>query len=407
LPPSEAGSPRPTPAADGPAGAALRVRQARTAEWMARNGVYAAVLDDFENQRSATVRWLSGHPMDALLFLFSSGKTVLVPWDVNIARERSVVGSIVPYTDFRRSFKEAVTTVLRENGVEAAVGGPRARRKVEFPSRTPHLRFLELTEELPGAEILLRQEGFEYFVARSRAVKDGAEVAAIEKAAAITNELIDLVIDHVESRARQDHRREELREIDLAMLIEREALLRGAEGLGFETLAAGPARSWAIHPFPASSAGPFGGDGFSILDFGVKVEGYTSDVTITFAVGSLSPEQDRMLGLVEDAYHAAMEAARPGVSPQEPARKAEKVFSAAGQNMPHALGHGIGLDTHEAPLLRSQGENPDPALLPGMVVTIEPGLYDPRQGGVRWENDVLIGESSSRTLTNSRIVRIR
>jgi Xaa-Pro dipeptidase len=383
-------------------GKALEARQARAAEWMTRSGVYAAVLEDFEGQRSSTVRWLSGHPMDALLFLFSSGKTVLVPWDVNMARERSRVGRIVPYTDFRRSFKEAVTTVLRENGVEAAVGGPRARRKVEFPSRTSHLRFLELTEELPGAEILLRQEGFESFVARSRAVKDGLEVAAIENAAAITNELIDLVVEHVASRARQ----KDLREIDLAMLIEREALLRGAEGLGFETLAAGPGRSWAIHPFPSSSAGPFGGDGLSILDFGVKVDGYTSDVTLTFAVGALSPEQDSMIGLVEDAYNAAMDAARAGMSPQEPARRAEKVFSAAGQTMPHALGHGIGLDTHEAPLLRSQGENPDPALLPGMVVTIEPGLYDPRHGGVRWENDVLIGEASSRTLTKSRIFRI-
>lgn len=382
--------------------AAIRTRQAGAAEWMTRNGVSAAVLDDFENQRSNTVRWLSGHPMDALLFLFSSGKTVLVPWDVNIAGERSVVGRIIPYTDFRRSFKEAVTTVLRENGVEAAVGGPRARRKVEFPSRTSHLRLLELTEDLPGAEILLRTDGFESFVARARAVKDGLEITAIEKAAEITNALIDLVTDRLASPAG----RKELREIDLAQLIEREALLLGAEGLGFEPLAAGPRRSWAIHPFPSCSAGPFGGDGLSILDFGVKVEGYTSDVTLSFAVGKLSPEQERMIGLVEDAYHAAMEAARAGMSPQEPARRAERIFSAAGWTMPHALGHGIGLDTHEAPLLRSQGENPDPGLLPGMVVTIEPGLYHPQHGGVRWENDVLISETSSRTLTKSRIVRI-
>lgn len=369
---------------------------------MTRNGVYAAVLEDFENQRSRTVRWLSGHPMDALLFLFSSGTTVLVPWDVNIAAERSVVGRIIPYTDFRRSFKEAVTTVLRENGVEAAVGGPRARRKVELSSRTSHLRLLELTEDLPGAEILLRAGGFESFIARSRAVKDDLEIAAIEKAAEITNALIDLVTDRLESPAG----RKDLREIDLAQLIEREALMLGAEGLGFEPLAAGPARSWAIHPFPSFSAGPFGGDGLSILDFGVTVGGYTSDVTLSFAVGKLSPGQDRMIGLVEEAYQAAIEAAHAGMSPQEPARRAERIFSAAGWTMPHALGHGIGLDTHEAPLLRSQGENPDPALLPGMVVTIEPGLYNPEHGGVRWENDVLISETSSRTLTKSRIVRI-
>jgi Xaa-Pro dipeptidase len=139
----------------------------------------------------------------------------------------------------------------------------------------------------------------------------------------------------------------------------------------------------------------------------VKVDGYTSDVTLSLAVGRLSPEQDRMIALVEEAYHAAVDAAKAGASPQEPARKAERVFAAAGWNMPHALGHGIGLDTHEAPLLRSQGDNPDPALLPGMVFTIEPGLYHPRHGGVRWENDVVITGSSARILTRSRIIRIR
>jgi Xaa-Pro dipeptidase len=369
---------------------------------MTRNGLHAAVLDDFENQRSNSVRWLSGHPMDAVLFLFATGKTVLVPWDVNIANQRSVVDHIIPYTEFKRSFKEAVTGVLRENGLEAAVGGPRSRRKVEFPGRTSHLRYEELKEELPGAEILLRTDGLESFISRARTVKDAYELSAIEKAVEITNTLIDAISDRVTARGG----REDLREIDLAQLIEREALALGAEGIAFETLAAGPARSWAIHPFPSCSAGPFGGDGLSILDFGVKADGYTSDVTISLAVGRLSPEQDRMVGLVEEAYHAAVESAKPGASPQAPARKAEQVFSAAGWSMPHALGHGIGLDTHEAPLLRSQGDNPDAALLPGMVFTIEPGLYHPAHGGVRWENDVLITESAARILTKSRIIRI-
>jgi Xaa-Pro dipeptidase len=370
---------------------------------MTRNGLYAAVLDDFENQRSNSVRWLSGHPMDAMLFMFATGKTVLVPWDVNIANERSIVDQVIPYTEFKRSFKEAVTGVLRENGVEAAVGGPRVRRKVEFPGRTSHLRFLELKDDLPGAEIILRTEGFESFVARARAVKDEWEIAAVEKAAGITNALIDAIADLLSLPGG----RKDLREVDLAQLIERESLALGAEGLGFETLAAGPQRSWAIHPFPSCSAGPFGGEGLSLLDFGVKVDGYTSDVTLSLAVGRLSPEQDRMIALVEEAYHAAVDAAKAGASPQEPARKAERVFAAAGWNMPHALGHGIGLDTHEAPLLRSQGDNPDPALLPGMVFTIEPGLYHPRHGGVRWENDVVITGSSARILTRSRIIRIR
>jgi len=382
--------------------AAFRARQARAAEWMTRNGIYAAVLEDFEHQRTSMVRWLSGHPMDSLLFLFSSGKSVLVPWDVNIARERSVAGEVIPYTEFRRSFKEAVLTVLKRSGVEAAVSGPRGRRRVELAERTTHLRMQELRTDLPGADLVVCADGLEFFLSRARAVKETVEIASLERAAEITNELLEVIC----ARLEEARGRTVLTEIDLAQLIEREALARGAEGLGFETLAAGPSRSWAIHPFPACSAGPFGGDGLSILDFGIRVDGYTSDVTLTFAVGRLSPTQEKMIGLVEDAYQAGAEATRPKLSPEEPARRVQQIFSAAGWTMPHSLGHGIGLDAHEAPLLRSQGDNPDPLLLPGMIVTLEPGLYDPREGGVRWENDVLITETGSRILTTSRIVRI-
>ncbi len=368
---------------------------------MARNGIYACVVDDFENQRNSNLRWLSGHPMDALLFVFSTGRSVLVPWDVNVAEERAVVAQVMPYTEFKRSFREAVTGVLKANGVEASVGGPARRRKVEFPARTPHLRYRELKEDLPGAEVLLRTEGFEWFLSRCRTVKDGMEIAAIEKAAEITNTLLA----GIERRLREPGGMDGLREIDMAHLVEREAHSLGAEGVGFETLAAGPSRSWAIHPFPSFTGGPFAGEGLSILDFGVKVDGYTSDVTVTIARGRLSAEQERMIALVEEAYAAALDAARPGASPQAPAVKAAQVFSAAGWSMPHALGHGIGLETHEAPLLRNQVEGPDPQLLDGMVFTLEPGLYDPRYGGVRWENDVLITEKGARVLTAAKIIR--
>jgi Xaa-Pro dipeptidase len=197
-----------------------------------------------------------------------------------------------------------------------------------------------------------------------------------------------------------------LTEIDVAHAVEREALSRGAEGLGFETLSAGPRRSWGIHPFPVSSAGPFATAGFSILDFGISVDGYTSDVTITVAAGRLSGAQEQMLGLVQRAYDQAVAACRAGQSPQAPARAAEAVFSSEGWSMPHALGHGIGLDAHEGPLIRSLGEPSDPELAPGMAFTIEPGLYHPEHGGVRLENDVLMTEAGPTLLTESRILRI-
>jgi len=276
---------------------------------------------------------------------------------------------------------------------------------VEFLSRTSHLRHQELCRELPGIEVQVRGEGIDAFLGKLRTIKDAAEVAALERAAAITDEVLDLVERELRAMPAGG-----LREIDVAQMIEREALARGAEGTGFETLAAGPSRSWGIHAFPTYSAGPFGTKGLSILDFGVKVDGYTSDVTATFVRGPLEGEQEHMVSLVQAAYDAAVAAAKPGTSPKSPAIAADQVFEAAGWKMPHALGHGIGLDAHEGPLLRSLGESSDPALVAGMVFTIEPGLYHPEHGGVRLENDVLIdgrgAAPDARVLTRSRIVRL-
>jgi Xaa-Pro dipeptidase len=129
-------------------------------------------------------------------------------------------------------------------------------------------------------------------------------------------------------------------------------------------------------------------------------------VTLTVARGRLSETQERMIALVEEAYDAAVAACKPGVSPQAPAQKVDAIFTAAGVKMPHGLGHGIGLDAHEGPGLRALGDPPPYMLSPGMVFTIEPGLYDPGLGGVRKENDVLISEKGSRVLTRARILRI-
>lgn len=334
--------------------------------------------------------------MDAILFVFASGRTVLVPWDANLANEMSAVDEVVPYTNFKRSFREAVTTVLKEAGATAG-----SRPKIEFLGHTTYLRHRELMGDLPDAETLIRSEGCDAHLGSLRAVKDEEEMAALEKAAGITDQLCGAVTKLI-----TDAPAGSLTENEMALFLQREAVARGAEGMGFETLAAGPGRSWGIHPFPASTSGAFGGKGLSILDFGVKVEGYTSDVTVTVARGKLTDEQERMIGLVERAYEAALQAARPGASPRDPAAKADEIFGSAGWRMPHALGHGIGLDAHERPLLHIQGSGSDSSLAHGMVFTIEPGLYHPQHGGVRWENDVLMTDKGPKVLTNAKIIRL-
>ena len=180
---------------------------------------------------------------------------------------------------------------------------------------------------------------------------------------------------------------------------------RGCEGTGFETLAAGPARSFGIHAFPTYTGETFGGSGLSILDFGLKYAGYTSDVTLTFAGEPLSKVQEKMLALTEKAYKLALSMAKNGEAARNIAMAVDAFFGRSKKIMPHGLGHGIGLEAHEAPPLRSRGDN-DWILEPGMIIAVELGLYDPVHGGCRLENDVLITETGSEVLTHSRIIRL-
>jgi Xaa-Pro dipeptidase len=93
------------------------------------------------------------------------------------------------------------------------------------------------------------------------------------------------------------------------------------------------------------------------------------------------------------------------VSVANAAAEAERIVAAKGRTIPHGLGHGVGLDIHEAPRVRRTAPL-DQVFLSGMVVTLEPGLYDPAIGGCRWENDVLITGGEPEVLSGSRIVRL-
>ena len=143
----------------------------------------------------------------------------------------------------------------------------------------------------------------------------------------------------------------------------------------------------------------------SILDFGLRLEGYTTDVTMSFVKGELGSEGERMLELVERVHDEAIAMLAPGVPCRDVALRADAIFGEAGYSMPHALGHGIGLEAHEAPTLRNREDNVD-VLAVGQIVTVEPGLYDPELGGIRYEDDILITESGREALTRSRIVRL-
>ncbi|GHV25835.1 hypothetical protein FACS189498_4280 [Spirochaetia bacterium] len=258
-------------------------RREKVYDWMARENISLAMVEDFEHKRDPTVRWLTGQPGDALVFLSVERKCVLVPWDINMARLYGHAEFIIPYNEFERQPVKAAAHAA------AFFKIPRGSR-IEIPSVTAYPQFLKFVEDLMDFDVICRDDGLAKETAMLRAIKDEDEIALYRKISGITNTLIDMLEKNVSSGKIKT-------ESDAALFLEAETRKRGCEGTGFETLAAGPDRSFGIHCFPSYTAGDFAGPGLSILDFGVKYAGYTSDVTLTFARGPLSKIQEKQISL--------------------------------------------------------------------------------------------------------------
>jgi Xaa-Pro dipeptidase len=358
---------------------------------MAQEGIDLVMIDDFEGHRNPTVRWLSGQPGDAILFLSAAKHSLLVPWDINIAMLYAEADTLLPYGEFDRLPIKALKGAIER--LKIARGS-----RIEIPGTTSYPRFLNFVEEFSDFDIICREGGIWTELEKCRAIKDEDEIKIFRKIAALTDEVINIL--------EKDIRAGKLKtEADVALFIDSEGRKRSCEGTGFETLAAGPSRSFGIHAFPTYTEGLFGGSGLSILDFGLKYAGYTSDVTLTFAKEPLTKTQEKMLSLTEKAYKLALSMVKAGVSARDIAVAVNTYFGRSKKTMPHGLGHGIGLEAHEAPYLRSLADN-DWVLEPGMIITIEPGLYDPVHGGCRLENDILITETGAEVLTDARIIRL-
>lgn len=364
-------------------------RREKLFEYMQENKITAAVFEDTEERRDPAVRYFTGHPSDALWICTSSGKNVLIPWDENLAKEKSIDIKIVPYNKYKRENTSAVRETLKSFKISSG------RLKVELPPVTPYPLFLKYVDALSGWDVLCREKSAHDFVRDLRACKDEYEIECTKEAARVG----DLIIEKIEKGIDDGSIKTET---DAALLIEKELRANGCERNGFDTLAAGPERSFAIHAFPGYTNAPWPGKGLSILDFGVVYEGYTSDTTLT-VVKEPTDEQKKLVELVEKAAEEALPYYKAGEQIRIAAIAADGVFKKAKKTMPHTLGHGIGLEIHEFPRVKAD-QNTELVFKPGMIVTLEPGLYEPENGGVRLENDVLITETGNEVITHSKII---
>jgi len=187
-------------------------------------------------------------------------------------------------------------------------------------------------------------------------------------------------------------------EIELRNALESKMKKYGASGPSFDLIIASGIRSSLPHGV-ASDKVIEKGD-FLTIDYGCYYKGYVSDITRTFAVGSIESKK------LEEIYNIVLEAQLLGVKSVKPGIKVSDVDNVVrnyikekgyGEYFGHGTGHGIGLEIHEEPYVRG---NYDTVLEPGMIITIEPGIYIPDLGGVRIEDDVLVTENGHKVLTN-------
>lgn len=222
-----------------------------------------------------------------------------------------------------------------------------------------------------------------------RAIKQPDEVAAMRRAIAISEQaLADLLLE-VEPG---------MTERQIAARLEALMSAGGAQGLAFDTLVQTGANSDNPHGHTTDRA--LQANEFLLIDYGCKIDGYPADITRTFCLGLPNDEMQRMYDVVLRANEAGKAAARPGVPMEAVDKAARAVITEAGYGayFTHRTGHGLGLDTHE-PIPQIATGVTDP-LLPGMVFTVEPGVYVPGVGGVRVEDNVLVTETGIDVLTS-------
>jgi Xaa-Pro dipeptidase len=250
-----------------------------------------------------------------------------------------------------------------------------------------YMRVLELEtlqKHAPG----LKTSHAEPALMALRSVKDADELAAIENAIAAAERAITRLIPEIKIG---------MTEKQVAARLTAVLLEEGGENMAFTPIVSTGPNGASPHAMPG--ARPLADGDMLVIDWGVFINGYPSDITRTFAVGSVDPEMERVYNIVRQANEAGKQAARPGATGQDVDRAARQVIADAGYGefFFHRTGHGLGLEVHELPGMVEGNTQP---LQVGNVFTVEPGIYIAGRGGVRIEDDVVVTADGCRSLTS-------
>lgn len=246
-----------------------------------------------------------------------------------------------------------------------------------------------LQTELKKAKGAVELVPLEDVMVNIRKVKDDHEIDLIRKSVGVAEEAFNAIRDEIKVGQTENY---------LAGLLVFELRSRGASNSSFPVIVAAGANSSLPHYRPAETL--VQRDQPLLIDWGALYKGYCSDLTRTLMVGRVSPKMKQIYKVVLEAQQSAIKFLRPGVTTKQADRIARDVIDDAGfkDEFGHGLGHGIGREIHELPTMRKTGGEEE--LRPGMIVTVEPGIYLPGEGGVRIEDDVLITHSGCEVLSS-------
>jgi Xaa-Pro aminopeptidase len=262
------------------------------------------------------------------------------------------------------------------------------RAKVERLGIEGNSAVVTFQQSLAKAQPKLQIVVTESLVEQLRIVKDKGEIDATRVACQQARRAFDVVRAGLTTS---------MTELEVANELEYQARRFGARALSFPAIVAVGERAALPHATPTNRR--LGESDFTLIDWGVNSGLYMSDLTRIIVTGKISPKLRKIYGVVLKAQVAAIEAIRPDRTCEEIDRVARDIITRAGfgKAFGHGLGHGTGLEIHEAPRL-AVGQKTK--LRPGMIVTVEPGIYVPGWGGVRIEDDVLVTRTGYELLTD-------
>ncbi len=345
----------------------LKDRISSAREYLGRDDVEAIIFVNLAN-----IRYLAGFSgSDGIIVLDATQGWFLT--DSRYVTQASAEVSSFTVIEYRAKI-DGLVNLLKEQGY----------RKIGFESEHVTVAFYQdLADSLPDVKLHPIGSDLEML----RIIKDEQEIELLAKSAALASKALLDIIELIKPGT-SEH--------DLSLALEIAMKRGGAEDKSFDFIVASGFRG--ALPHGRASDKLIAAGELVTLDFGALYQGYHSDETVTVAVGSLSVKQREIYQIVKDAQDLALQAIRPGISFKELDTIARGYIDKMGYGryFGHGLGHGVGLEVHEKPVVSSRG---DGVVGVGMVFTIEPGIYIPDWGGVRIEDTVVATADGCRLLT--------